>query len=419
MMSTDPESVRKQNEPSMIWIIEDDPLLNNVIHRSLQKSGFTCRIFFSGTELLDFINQQENIYHNKPILLLDFLLEDMNAIELITSMQQMEICYPFVIMTGFGDEKTAVELMKLGAIDYVVKESFFVEKIVKVLRQATDKIETLRKLDQSRLELEENAHQLKLLNAQINLQKRAIEDEKAKSDKLLQTVLPRKIARELLEKGYTKPRQFSNVSILFADVIGFSDLAKITDPIELVSRLDNYFYIFDEIVEQFGLEKIKTIGDCYMCAGGIPEEHPQNAVITVLAGLKIQDTIERLKYEYNRKDELEFRLRLGIHTGEVVAGVVGKIKFAYDIWGDAVNIASRIVEAGEKDKVNVSEKTFMLISDFFHFTTRGNVITKRNYPMQMYFVERLKPEFSADDKGIVPNERLMSMLNLRQGVKYY
>jgi class 3 adenylate cyclase len=405
-------------EKQVVWIVEDDALLNDVIQRSLNKSGFTCKKFFSGNELLDYIST-DNRQKEDPILLLDFLLDDMNAIDLLSGLKKLNSCFPFVIMTGFGDEKTAVELMKLGAIDYVVKEKFFVDKIVKVIRQASEKIETDKKLEQSRVELEENARQLKLLNAQINLQKLAIEDEKAKSDKLLLSVLPKKIARELLEKGYTKPRQFLNVSILFADVIGFSDLAKTTDPIELVTRLDNYFYIFDEIVEHHGLEKIKTIGDCYMCAGGIPEENDNNAVITVLAGLKIQDTIQRLKQDYNKNGNSEFRLRLGIHSGEVVAGVVGKIKFAYDIWGDAVNVASRIVEAGEKDKVNISEKTYLLVRDFFIFTTRGNVITKRNYPMKMYFVERLKPEFSADDSGIIPNEKLMNILKLNYGIRHY
>lgn len=402
----------------VIWVVEDDALLNNVIARSLQKSDFKCQSFLSGKEVLDFIENKEHQGGLKPLMLLDFLLDDMNAIELLKRLKDIDMLFPFVIMTGFGDEKTAVELMKLGAIDYVVKEKFFVTTIVKVVHQAAEKLDTLSKLEQSRRKLEESAEKLKLLNKQINLQKIALENEKAKTDKLLQTVLPKSIARELLEKGFTKPRQYENVSILFADVVGFSDLAKNTPPIELISRLDNYFYIFDEIIEQHGLEKIKTIGDCYMCAGGLPEENPENAIITVLTGLKIQDTIEKLKEEYSSEGP-EIRLRLGIHTGDVVAGVVGKIKFAYDIWGDAVNIASRIVEAGEKDKVNISQKTYSLIKDFFIFTKRGDILTKRDCPMKMYFVERLKPEYASDANGIVPNAKLMKMLNMNQGIRYY
>ncbi len=402
----------------IIWIVEDDALLNNVITRSLQKAGWKCKSFLSGKEILEYNNSEEKSGTPNPIMLLDFLLDDMNAIELLNKLKELDQCYPFVIMTGFGDEKTAVELMKLGAIDYIVKEQFFVGKVVRVIQQANEKLETTRKLELSRRQLEESAEKLKILNKKINLQKLTIENEKAKTDKLLQSVLPKSIARELLEKGFTKPRQYENVSILFADVIGFSDLARKTHPIELVTRLDNYFYIFDEIIEQYGLEKIKTIGDCYMCAGGIPEENINNPVLTVLTGLKIQYTIDKLKEEYI-SDNSGFRLRLGIHTGNVVAGVVGKIKFAYDIWGDAVNIASRLVEAGEEDKVNVSEKTFSLTRDYFVFTKRGNVITKRNCPMKMYFVERLLPEYSEDEHGILPNSKLMKKLNMNEAIKYY
>ncbi len=401
-----------------VWIVEDDVQLNNVIARSLKKAGYRCKSFFGGKEVLDIIDQLNSNSPEAGILLLDFILDDMNAIELLQKLRNYHVELPFVIMTSYGDEKTAVELMKLGAIDYINKEKYFINHIVKVIANARDKIESKCKLEQSRKELEESAQKLKLLNQQINLQKIALENEKAKTDKLLQSVLPKKIAHELLEKGYSKPRHYHNVSILFADVIGFSDLAKSSSPIDLVTRLDNYFYIFDEIVEQHGLEKIKTIGDCYMCAGGIPEENEYNAITTVIAGLKIQDTIQKLTAEYS--SELpSFRLRLGIHTGEVVAGVVGKIKFAYDIWGDAVNIASRIVEAGESDRVNISEKTYQLVKDYFDFSKRGEIITKRNYPIKMYFVERLKPEYSLDQRGLIPNNALMKFLNLNQAIRYF
>lgn len=401
-----------------VWIAEDDISLNNVISKSLKSAGIECRSFFSGSMLFKHLEKLEDKNPSGVILLLDFLLDDMSAIELINKLKILECKLPFLIMTAYGDEKTAVELMKLGAIDYVIKEKYFVNKIVRALHQAWEKIEINRKLEQSRIELERNAEKLQLLNNQIIIQKMALENEKAKTDKLLQSVLPKPIAKELLDKGYSKPRELKDVSILFADVIGFSDLAKNSHPIELVSRLDNYFYVFDEIMEQYNLEKIKTIGDCYMCAGGVPEALPYNAVTTVLAGLKIQSTIDKLKNEFNSQLP-EFRLRLGIHTGNVVAGVVGKIKFAYDIWGDAVNIASRIVEAGEMDKVNISENTYLIVKDFFNFTKRGEITTKRNYSIKMYFVDGLKPEYAADDKGITPNDKLMKLLNISNEIRYY
>lgn len=400
-----------------VWIVEDDQKTGSVIERSLKNNGYDCQVFYSGKDFLSFLEKKKPA-PNSAIMLLDFLLEDTDAITLIHNINSLGFNNPFVIMTAFGDEKTAVKLMKLGAMDYVIKEKLFINQIQKIVVQVSEKISIRKKLEHSQQELKHNAEKLKNLNKQINQQKLALENEKNKTDKLLQSILPKKIADELLQQGYTKPKQYKYVSILFADVIGFSDLTKQSHPIDLVSRLDNYFYAFDEIIEHYGLEKIKTIGDCYMCAGGIPEENPENAIITVLAGLKIQETALRFKKELDPVLPA-FRLRLGIHTGEVVAGVVGKNKFAYDIWGDAVNIASRIVEAGEKDKVNISKKTFHLVKDYFQLTERGEVMTKRNIPIKMYFVDRLKPEFSDHANQIIPSIAFWEQLKAKQNLKYH
>lgn len=405
------------HEKLPVWVVEDDIKTGEIISKGLTNKGYACKSFNSGESFIEFLTGMSQV-DNNAIILLDFLLEDTDAITILKKIKDQGFRNPFVIMTAYGDEKTAVELMKLGAMDYIVKEKMFINKIINIIDQVSEKIVIQKKLKRSEEELKLNAEKLKILNKKINLQKIAIENEKNKADKLLQNILPKKIADELLEKGYTKPRQYEYVSILFADVIGFSDLTKKSHPIELVSRLDYYFYAFDEIIEQYGLEKIKTIGDCYMCAGGIPEEHPNNAVLTVLAGLKIQETANKLMKELG--PELPaFRLRLGIHTGQVVAGVVGKNKIVYDIWGDAVNVAARIVDAGVKDKVNISENTYQLVKDYFHFNKRGEIKTKRNFCIKMYFVEKLKDIFSVDDAGIIPSKLLLKDLNIKQNIKYY
>jgi class 3 adenylate cyclase/FixJ family two-component response regulator len=412
-----PMSERGQNNLIPVWIIEDDQHLNGIIKRTLEKQGFTCISFLSAKKVSDHIQTLPKGRIN-AIMLIDYLLGESDAVKLLNKINNNGYSVPFVVMTGQGSQKTAVELMKMGAMDYVIKEDDFVDQIVKGLRHVTEKIAVNRILEESKKKLKSNAEKLKALNDEIIMQKIALENEKVKTDKLLQSILPLKIANELLEKGYTKPREYDSVSILFADVIGFSDLAKSSPAIELVTRLDNYFYIFDEITEQFGLEKIKTIGDCYMCAGGIPEENHHNAVIAVIVGLKIQATTLSLMDE-NDESLPSFRLRLGIHSGPVVAGVVGKNKFVYDIWGDAVNVASRIVEASERDKVNISEETYKLVKKYFIFSERGEIITKRNYPIKMYFVERLKPEYSADEEGITPSKKLLKELNIKQSLRYY
>ncbi|MFW6248398.1 MAG: response regulator, partial [Bacteroidota bacterium] len=251
------ESEQDFHEILPVWIVEDDQKTGSTIERSLNNNGFECRLFHSGKNFLNFL-KQNNPDSNSAIMLLDFLLEDTNAINLIQTIESMGYSNPFVIMTAFGDEKTAVDLMKLGAMDYVVKEKLFINQIQKIIVQVSEKVSIRKKLERSQEELKRSAEKLKNLNEQINQQKLAIENEKKNTDKLLQSILPKKIADELLQQGYTKPRQYKNVSILFADVIGFSDLTKQSHPIDLVSRLDNYFYVFDEIIEYYGLEKIKT-----------------------------------------------------------------------------------------------------------------------------------------------------------------
>jgi class 3 adenylate cyclase/FixJ family two-component response regulator len=411
------ESEKERKNLIPVWIIEDDQYLNDIIKRTLEKQGFACSSFLKANDVTSHLKTLPKGKVN-AIMLIDYLLGESDAIKLLNEIKTLGYSVPFVVMTGNGSQKTAVELMKLGAMDYVIKEDDFADQIVRSLKHVSEKISVNQKLQKSKKQLKSYAEKLKALNEEIISQKIALENEKSKTDKLLQSILPLKIANELLEKGYTQPREYKSVSILFADVIGFSDLAKSNPAIELVTRLDNYFYIFDEIIEQYGLEKIKTIGDCYMCAGGIPEENSNNAVIAVIVGLKIQATTVSLLDE-NNENLPRFRLRLGIHTGPVVAGVVGKNKFVYDIWGDAVNIASRIVETSEKDKVNISEETYKLVKNYFIFSERGEIITKRNYPIKMYFVERLKPEYSADEEGISPSKKLLKELNINQGVKYY
>lgn len=398
-----------QTADKLVWIIEDDKLLSEILKKSLTNQGFHCVCFLSGKQALDYIDNL-NGQEESAIMLLDYLLGDMTAMEFLESAHQRKIANPFVIMTGCGDEKIAVQMMKSGAMDYIVKEKMFIGQVVKVIKQVDEKLEINRKLAESRAALRKSAEKLKKLNQKISQQNKTIEAEKARTESLLLNIIPGKVAKELMESGTTIPKHYDQVSIIFADVVGFSDMARKTPPIELVKRLDQYFYIIDEIVEALGIEKIKTIGDCYMCAAGIPEEHPMNAVLAVLAALKIQHTVINM-YQNRRPGAPAFRLRLGIHTGEVVAGVVGKNKFAYDIWGDDVNTASRIVDSGEKDKINISENTYQLIQEYFICQERGKIMTKKNISLKMYFVKKLKAQYASDPEGTIPNERLLKILS--------
>ncbi len=218
--------------------------------------------------------------------------------------------------------------------------------------------------------------------------KKIIEYEKERSDKLLLNILPEETAEELKEKGTATPKHYEMVSVLFTDFKGFTNIAEKLTPAELVGELDKCFLEFDKIIDRHNLEKIKTIGDAYMCAGGIPVANTTNPIDIVKAGLEIRKYMEQLKIEREEKGLDYWELRIGIHTGPVIAGVVGKNKFAYDIWGDAVNVASRMESSGIPGKVNISGTTYSLVRDHFECTYRGKVKAKNKGEVDMYLVER-------------------------------
>ncbi len=223
----------------------------------------------------------------------------------------------------------------------------------------------------------------RVLEEQVEERTAELQREKQKSDQLLLNILPPDTAEELKEKGYAQARRHDFVSVLFLDFQDFTKVAEDYRPEELVAEIDWYFRAFDRITEKHGLEKIKTIGDAYMCAGGFGVEEPKAAALqTVAAALEMQTFVEGAF----RKRGNRWRARIGIHTGPVVAGVVGLKKFAYDIWGDTVNIAARMEACGEVGRVNVSEATCHLISEVYICEARGEIEAKNKGRINMYFV---------------------------------
>ena len=228
--------------------------------------------------------------------------------------------------------------------------------------------------------------QLNKQNIQILEQKRELSLEKQKSDSLLLNILPFETAEELKAKGKATPRYYESVSVLFTDFKGFSSACAGLTPNEVVEELQMYFEKFDEITYKFGLEKIKTIGDAYMCAGGLPVKNSDHSVKTVQAGLEMQKFMQKLKQDRLQKQDKYWELRIGIHTGEIISGVVGKKKFAYDIWGNTVNIASRMETACDPGKVNISDATFKLVKNHFNCEYRGKIEAKNVGAVDMYFI---------------------------------
>jgi class 3 adenylate cyclase len=231
--------------------------------------------------------------------------------------------------------------------------------------------------------------------------KKIIEEEKDRSEKLLLNILPEETAEELKQKGSATPKHYDRVSVLFTDFKGFTKIAEKLTPQQLVEELNQCFMEFDKIIDRNNLEKIKTIGDAYMCAGGIPVANETNPVDIVKAGLEIKEYMENLKSEREARGEDYWELRIGIHTGPVIAGVVGKNKFAYDIWGDAVNTASRMESSGIPGQVNISGTTYEMIKDLFKCTHRGKIQAKNKGEIDMYIVEGIKLHSVAADAAEV------------------
>lgn len=227
--------------------------------------------------------------------------------------------------------------------------------------------------------------------------------EKSKAQGMLARFFPHETAVELQKHGRAESKKYKTVTVLFSDIQGFS---KITDEInaeELIDQLDKFYYRFDEVVKKYNIEKIKTIGDAYMCAGGIPIKNQTNPIEVVLAALEMIEEMKMLN-KLHRSAEDIWELRMGIDTGSVIAGVVGQTKLSYDIWGGTVNVASRMESAGVAGKVNITENTYMLVNSFFECEYRGIIPIKNKGDVKMYFVKGICPHLSVNGLGVYPND---------------
>lgn len=229
-------------------------------------------------------------------------------------------------------------------------------------------------------------------------QSQQIAKGKARIDALMRNILPASIADELEREGSVKPVFHAEVTVVFADFVGFTSKAAGMPPEALVATLDAYFSRFDAIVDGVGVEKLKTIGDAYMFASGLPASKKTHAIDACLAALRILRDVEA------HASEGFGGVRIGIHSGPLMAGMVGAKKFAYDVWGDTVNTASRMESCGETGKINVSRTTRELVAEFFDLEGRGEISVKGKGALSMYFLERIRPELSEDARGLVPNQ---------------
>lgn len=231
-----------------------------------------------------------------------------------------------------------------------------------------------------------NAALLKKVNSEIESARISLAAENERAERLLLNILPAEVAEELKRNGVVEPVFYPCASVLFTDFQGFTKVASNMTPKQLVTELDFYFSAFDRVIERYNLEKLKTIGDTYMCAGGIPLERDSHLMDIVSAAWDIHLFMDGLKRKKAARGEPYWELRCGVHAGPLMAGVIGKKKFAYDIWGDAVNIASRLESSGEAGRVNISKEVYDVVRDRFACEHRGRIAIKNRGEIDMYFV---------------------------------
>jgi class 3 adenylate cyclase/DNA-binding NarL/FixJ family response regulator len=415
-----------ENEKINIVFAEDSPVQGVVLKRLLVEQGYTVHWGRNGKEGLDLVNKI------RPSLVIsDVEMPDMNGFQLCAQIKQnIQLKHiPVIICSSLSNPEDILTGIEVGADGYVTKpyDKKFLMYRVKALLENPIRVKDESKVDVLELNYANKKFNIKadgyhilnmllstyentvkqyndLFNAQLELKKlnQKLDLSYKESERLLVNILPVKIADQLKKFGAVQPVSFSSATVLFTDIKGFTKMSENLSAKELTVHLDISFNIFDNIIDKYNLEKIKTIGDAYMCAGGVPEPSNTHVVDTILAGLEIQKIAKSMFPDTTEQPNF-WNIRLGISTGPVVAGVIGSKKFTYDLWGDTVNTASRMESSGEPGKVNISSFTWETAKYFFSTTYRGKLPAKNKGDIDMYFVDSILPELSIKGEGLEPN----------------
>lgn len=352
--------------PQNILIVDDTPENLRILSDVLSRRGYEVRQSINGDMAL--MSVQTRLPN---LVLLDIMMPGLDGYEVCRQLKENPQTrhIPVVFLSALNATEEKVKAFKLGAADYITKPFHFEEIVVRIEHQL----------------------QLQQLQQQLAAQNALLEAEKLKAEELLRNILPEAIANQLKHhplgitpdlQGVVFAESFDSATILFADIVNFTAFATQVSPQELIKSLNQIFSRFDRLTERYGLEKIKTIGDAYMVAGGIPVARPDHAEAIANLALEMQTAIA----EFYTPTHPPFRLRIGINTGPVIAGVIGIKKFSYDLWGDAVNVASRMESQGEPGRIQVTEATYEILRSHYRFEPRGTLAIKGKGRMQTYWL---------------------------------
>ncbi|MEK7344217.1 MAG: adenylate/guanylate cyclase domain-containing protein [Pseudomonadota bacterium] len=358
-------SVSSDFQKAKVLLVDDSRLLRMGLRRSLEEIGLSdITEAGHGREAIEIL-----VREHFDLMLLDMEMPEMNGMEVLAVLRDTphHPWPPVIVISGGTSLDDAVRCIELGAEDYLSKPF----NPVLLRARVRTSVERKRLRDQEVLRMR-----------QLKRQHEALSQEQAKTEQLLLNILPRKIALRLKAGEEHIADAFPNVSVLFADMVGFTAMSRTMTPAALVEVLGDLFSRFDLITERHGLEKIKTIGDCYMLAGGVPEPSDDHAHAVMDAALEMCSALEQMR----ERTGGALRMRIGVHSGPIVAGVIGLRKFTYDLWGDTVNVASRMESTGAPGRIHVSAITADLIRNDFQLESRGSIEVKSLGQVETFFV---------------------------------
>lgn len=340
-----------------VLVVDDHKDNREILYHHLIIEGHDVETAANGQEALVLLEEI-----SFDLILLDIMMPIMNGYEVLQQLKDnpSQRHIPVIVISARDDMSSVVRCIELGAEDYLSKP--FNTILLRARINAS--------LDKKR------SHDLQ----QQYLKQLEIEQER--SERLLLNILPAPIAEQLKDGHTVLADTFNDVTVLFADIVDFTPLASQLHPAELLSLLNDIFSTFDKLAERYDLEKIKTIGDAYMVVGGLPTPKADNVEAVALMALAMQEAISH----FNRDNTQPFEMRIGIATGPVVAGVIGTKKFAYDLWGDTVNTASRMESHGLPGAIQVTDKTYQLLNNKFNFQLRGPIEVKGKGTTQAYLL---------------------------------
>ena len=359
------DAVGRSVDGHRVLLVDDQPMIGEAVRRLLaDQADITFAFCKDAAKALSTAEEFQ-----PTVILQDLVMPDIDGLDLVSQFRSHPGTekIPVIMLSANEEAATKAQLLEAGANDYLIKLPHQIELIARI-RVHSEAYKRLLERDAAFRALERSLADLTR--------------EREKSERLLRNILPDTIAERLKNNVSTIAETYSSVSVLFADLCGFTTFSERVDASQLVDLLDDIFSAFDHLANAYGVEKIKTIGDAYMAVAGLPEARDDHAEAVAGMALGMLEAFRGVM----RNRGLSMEVRIGIHSGPVVAGVIGKHKFSYDLWGDTVNTASRMESHGEPSRVHVSQGTYTLLQDRYRFTDRGKMNVKGKGMQQTYFL---------------------------------